>query len=87
MVRYRRSEPNAEAEAARIAARIQPQAERVETRVALIGYAVPTILYFRPEDRSSAVALAQALPMQANAWTVRLGQMRQRPRYLEVWLP
>jgi len=86
-IRYRRGTPTGEAEAARLSARLQPQAERIETRVVGTGFSAPTVLYFRPADRAEALSLAQRLPAAAAAWTVRQGQGRQRPGYLELWLP
>ena len=86
-IRYRRGTPSGEAEAARLSARLQPQAERVETRAVATGLSAPTVLYFRPDDRAGALSLAQRLPVGGAGWTVRQGQGRQRSGYLEVWLP
>lgn len=87
-IRYRKSQPGSDADAARLASQLQPLAERVELRATTGGgYRTPTILFFRPEDRAAAISLAQVVTPAGGPWTIRQGQTRQKPGTLEVWLP
>ncbi|HYZ62823.1 MAG TPA: hypothetical protein VE650_10250, partial [Acetobacteraceae bacterium] len=85
VIRYRRQSPG-EAESARIAAELRGAAQ-VELRPARNPYRVPTVLYFRPEDRDAALALAQFLGGDGPAWSVRAGQARSKIGSLEAWIP
>lgn len=90
VVIYRRPASSAaEAEAARVAAKLQPLAAQVETRTAAAISRLPTVRYFHAEDAAAAQELSAALRRPGAEWRVQgmLGQAPLPPRSFQVWLP
>lgn len=90
VVIYRRPASSAaEAEAARLTARLRPLAAQVETRTAAAISRLPTLRYFHAEDAAAAQELSAALRRPGAAWRVQemLGQVPLPLHSFQVWLP
>lgn len=86
-VSYRRNQPDAEAQARRIAARIGAKAGTVDLRPTGSTYRSPTIHYYHPGDKEAALALARSLAGEGgNGWVVRAGPSRPAGS-VDIWVP
>ena len=87
---FRAGRPGAEALANEDAVLLRHQTPDVNIRPAADGPTVPTVRYFRPGDRSFALAIALALPSTTLDWHVMdlsgAADSPARPT-IEVWLP
>ena len=86
-ISYRRNQPDAEAEARRIAAHLAGRVGDVELRATGGAYRSPTIRFYNPADKDATLALSRALAGDGGGgWVVRSGPGRAAGA-VDIWVP
>lgn len=84
---YRRGSTASEAEARRIAARVERAAVAVDIRPSGTILRAPVITYYNLADKDAAAALARSLAGEGGSWIVRPGPTRSAAGSLDISLP
>lgn len=84
---YRRGSTASEAEARRIAARVERAAVAVDIRPSGTILRAPVITYYNLADKDAAATLARSLAGEGGSWIVRPGPTRSAAGSLDISLP
>ena len=84
---YRRGSTASEAEARRIAARVERAASAVDVRPSGTILRAPVITYYNSADKDAAATLAHSLAGEGGSWIVRPGPTRSAAGSLDISLP